>query len=226
MMIRIMDYSDTSNDEIFSRGMTATGLEETVAEIIADVKENGDKALFKYCEKFDNTVTDCLEVSEDEVGEAFDSVDKDLIEVMKKARENIYDYHKHQVKNSFVIAEKEAPASHAPCKHHISQPVTDHERMLHIVIITPIPVDHGSPGLARRKPILRHREVDQDLVKDDALTAEGAEYPLRRPGKSIIGECPRPDTILVRDHDKKIISPADYLSKGAEHIWDVLYTII
>ena len=37
-MIRIMDYSDTSNDEIFSRGMTATGLEETVAEIIADVK--------------------------------------------------------------------------------------------------------------------------------------------------------------------------------------------
>lgn len=106
-MIRIMDYSDTSNDEIFSRGMTATGLEETVAEIIADVKENGDKALFKYCEKFDNTVTDCLEVSEDEVGEAFDSVDKDLIEVMKKARENIYDYHKHQVKNSFVIAEKD-----------------------------------------------------------------------------------------------------------------------
>ena len=107
MMIRIMDYSDTSNDEIFSRGMTSTGLEETVAEIIADVKENGDKALFKYCEKFDNTVTDCLEVSEDEVGEAFDSVDKDLIEVMKKARENIYDYHKHQVKNSFVIAEKD-----------------------------------------------------------------------------------------------------------------------
>ena len=106
-MIRIMDYSDTSNDEIFSRGMTATGLEETVAEIIADVKENGDKALFKYCEKFDNTVTDCLEVSEDEDGEAFDSVDKDLIEVMKKARENIYDYHKHQVKNSFVIAEKD-----------------------------------------------------------------------------------------------------------------------
>ena len=106
-MIRIMDYSDTSNDEIFSRGMTSTGLEETVAEIIADVKENGDKALFKYCEKFDNTVTDCLEVSEDEVGEAFDSVDKDLIKVMKKARENIYDYHKHQVKNSFVIAEKD-----------------------------------------------------------------------------------------------------------------------
>ena len=106
-MIRIMDYSDTSNDEIFSRGMTSTGLEETVAEIIADVKENGDEALFKYCEKFDNTVTDCLEVSEDEVGEAFDSVDKDLIEVMKKARENIYDYHKHQVKNSFVIAEKD-----------------------------------------------------------------------------------------------------------------------
>lgn len=34
-------------------------------------------------------------------------MDKDLIEVMKKARDNIYDYHKHQVRNSFVIAEKD-----------------------------------------------------------------------------------------------------------------------
>ncbi len=48
--------------------------------IIADIRENGDKALFKYCEKFDNTVTDCLEVTNEEIEEAFELVDKDLIE--------------------------------------------------------------------------------------------------------------------------------------------------
>lgn len=49
-MIKIMDYSCTSSEEIFARGMSATGVEETVAAIIADIKENKDKALFKYCE--------------------------------------------------------------------------------------------------------------------------------------------------------------------------------
>ena len=106
-MIKIMDYANTSNDEIFARGMSATGVESIVSDIIADVKLNKDKALFKYCEKFDNTVTDTLEVTEAEIEEAFNAVDPHFIEVIKKAKENIYNYHKHQVKNSFVIAEND-----------------------------------------------------------------------------------------------------------------------
>lgn len=107
MMIKIMDYSTTSNDEIFARGISATGVEKTVTDIIADVKENKDKALFKYCEKFDNTVTDKLEVTDEEIDEAFAAVGDEFIEIMKKAKENIYNYHKHQVRNSFVIAEND-----------------------------------------------------------------------------------------------------------------------
>ena len=105
-MIKILDYSKTSNDEIFARGISATGVEDIVSGIIEDVKINKDKALYKYCEKFDNTITDNLEVSEAELEEAFNSVDEHFIEVIKKAKENIFDYHKHQVKNSFIIAEK------------------------------------------------------------------------------------------------------------------------
>ena len=106
-MIKIMDYANTGNDEIFARGMSATGVESIVSDIIADVKLNKDKAIFKYCEKFDNTVTDTLEVTEAEIEEAFNAVDPHFIEVIKKAKENIYNYHKHQVKNSFVIAEND-----------------------------------------------------------------------------------------------------------------------
>lgn len=106
-MIKIMDYSKTSNEEIFYRGMAASGVEDIVAEIISDVRKNKDAALFKYCKKFDNTDTDKLEVTQEEIDEAFASVDPHFIEVIKKARENIYNYHKHQVKNSFIISEND-----------------------------------------------------------------------------------------------------------------------
>ncbi|GFI62284.1 histidinol dehydrogenase [Clostridiales bacterium] len=103
-MIKIMNYSDAS--EIFSRKITNTGVEETVSSIIADVRKNGDKAVLEYCKKFDNTVVQSLEVTEAEIDDAFEMVDPKLIEVMEKAKENIYSYHKHQAVNSYVIAEK------------------------------------------------------------------------------------------------------------------------
>ena len=87
--------------------MAASGVEDIVAEIISDVRKNKDAALFKYCKKFDNTDTDKLEVTQEEIDEAFASVDPHFIEVIKKARENIYNYHKHQVKNSFIISEND-----------------------------------------------------------------------------------------------------------------------
>lgn len=106
-MIKIMEYSNTSAEEIFARDISATGVEDIVADIIADVRKNGDKALFKYCEKFDNTVTDCLEVTDEEIEEAFNAVDDEFLRIIKQAKQNIYDYHKHQVRSSFVVAEKD-----------------------------------------------------------------------------------------------------------------------
>lgn len=106
-MIKIMEYSNTSAEEIFARGISATGVEDIVADIIADVRKNGDKALFKYCEKFDNTVTDCLEVTDEEIEEAFNAVDDEFLRIIKQAKQNIYDYHKHQARSSFVVAEKD-----------------------------------------------------------------------------------------------------------------------
>ena len=106
-MIKIMEYSNTSAEEIFARGISATGVEDIVAGIIADVRKNGDKALFKYCEKFDNTVTDCLEVTDEEIEEAFNAVDDEFLRIIKQAKQNIYDYHQHQVRSSFVVAEKD-----------------------------------------------------------------------------------------------------------------------
>ena len=52
-MIKILKYGEVSNDEIFARTEPEFDVEEIVFDIIADVRKNGDSALFKYCEKFD-----------------------------------------------------------------------------------------------------------------------------------------------------------------------------
>ena len=77
--------------------------QDTVAEILNDVKENGDKALFAYTEKFDKAVItkDTIKVTEEEIKEAYDQVDDSLIEVMKKSLANIRDFHEKQLRNSW-----------------------------------------------------------------------------------------------------------------------------
>ena len=106
-MIKIYHYNEVSKDEIFARSESAVDVSGIVTEIIENVKTNGDKALFAYCEKFDKATLSALEVTEEEIDAAFSKVDPALIEILKEAKENIYNFHKHQVKNSFILNEKD-----------------------------------------------------------------------------------------------------------------------
>ena len=106
-MIKIYKYGEVSNEEIFARDNIASGVEGIVAEIIANVIKNKDKALFEYCLKFDKAELGALEVTEAEIDEAFATVDPAFVEVIREAAENIRDFHKRQVRQSFVISEKE-----------------------------------------------------------------------------------------------------------------------
>lgn len=106
-MIKIMKYGDVPNSRIFSRDNISVNVEQTVADIINEVKQNGDNALFMYCEKFDGAKLASLEVSQSEIDEAFAEVDEKFIEILKNAAENIRNFHKRQVKNSFIINENE-----------------------------------------------------------------------------------------------------------------------
>ncbi|MCQ2487309.1 MAG: histidinol dehydrogenase [Clostridia bacterium] len=101
-MIKIYKYGEVSNDEIFARPDMATGVEDIVADIIYNVRKNGDKALYEYCEKFDKAKLDTLEVSAEEIDEAVEVVG-DFINVLKRAAANIRKFHQRQVRNSFII---------------------------------------------------------------------------------------------------------------------------
>ena len=105
-MIKIMQYGQVPNSEIFARVMPTVNVEAIVADILADVKANGDRAVLAYNQKFDGCVLDTLQVSQKEIDEAFASVEDKFLSILEQAAENIRAFHSKQVRNSFVIAEK------------------------------------------------------------------------------------------------------------------------
>lgn len=106
-MIRIFDTESIAVSEILKREQTSSGVEDIVTDVIADVRKNGDCALKKYTEKFDKAKLDSLEVTDKEIEDALNKVDDKFIKIIEKAKENIYNFHKHQVRNSFVISEND-----------------------------------------------------------------------------------------------------------------------
>ncbi|MBR0520449.1 MAG: histidinol dehydrogenase [Spirochaetales bacterium] len=106
-MIKIYEYGSVSDKEIFARTSSSQDVSGIVSPIIQDVRERGDQALRDYTRKFDGVDIDCIEVSESEIQEAYDSVDEAFISVLYKAAGNIRSYHLRQKRESFVISEKE-----------------------------------------------------------------------------------------------------------------------
>ena len=105
-MIKIMKYGQVPNSEIFARVTPTVDVEAIVAEILADVRQNGDEAVLRYCAKFDKAELKTLEVSPGEIAEALAAVEPEFLEILKEAAGNIRDFHARQVRNSFVIADR------------------------------------------------------------------------------------------------------------------------
>ena len=69
-MIRIMNEKDTAREEILSRVVPTVNVEAIVADIIAEVRRDGDAALCRLTEKFDKAKLDTLLVSPEEIAAA------------------------------------------------------------------------------------------------------------------------------------------------------------
>ncbi len=102
-MIPIYEYAENKNIAVFDRTEDAFDVSATVAEIISKVKTEGDAALLYYCEKFDKVKLSSLEVTQEEIDEAFNSVEDSFIEIVKEAAENIRLFHSKQVREGFEI---------------------------------------------------------------------------------------------------------------------------
>ena len=103
-MIKIYRYGQVPNSEIFARDNIASGVEDTVAAIIADVRARGDEALYDYARRFDKADLAALEVTPAELEAALAAVEPEFLSILTEAAANIRAFHEKQVRNSFVIS--------------------------------------------------------------------------------------------------------------------------
>ncbi len=106
-MIKIYKYGEVPSSEIFARDNIASNVEGIVTGIIADVIANGDSALRALAKKFDKADLDALEVSPAEIDAAVASVEPEFLAILEEAAQNIRAFHECQVRNSFVLTERD-----------------------------------------------------------------------------------------------------------------------
>ena len=86
-------------EQLLKRSPSSYGeFEEQVAQIIDEVKKKKDQALFSFTERFDHAVVtaDTILVTKEEIEEAYTMVDPELVEIIRKAKANIVEYHEKQ----------------------------------------------------------------------------------------------------------------------------------
>lgn len=106
-MIKIYQFDDVKKDEIFARNDAQQDVSGKVREIIADVVARGDAAVKEYTAKFDGAALDTLQVSDQEIEEAFAAVEPSFIDILKRAERNITRFHEKQVRASFIINDED-----------------------------------------------------------------------------------------------------------------------
>ena len=105
-MISIYKFSEISPEEVFTRSKNQIDVSDTVSGIIRNVRINGDAALFQYAKEFDRAELTQLEVPSILLDQAVESLDEELRSIMQEAADNIRDFHSRQLRQSFIVSEK------------------------------------------------------------------------------------------------------------------------
>ncbi len=111
-MIKIINIENAGKADILTRDIKLeSGVEAIVADIIKNVKENGDKALKEYSLKFDKAEIENLRVTQEEIDTAYENEDKALIETLELAKKNIWNFHEKQLRSGFEIKGEDGTVS-------------------------------------------------------------------------------------------------------------------
>lgn len=113
-MLKIVNGDRDEGRRFLSSLVLRTGKEnndivKSVEEILAGVKSRGDKALTEYTERFDGVKlqSGMVKVTDKEIAEAYEKVDKRLLEAIRSSKENIEKFHSKQKENSWFSPEGE-----------------------------------------------------------------------------------------------------------------------
>ncbi|EGD47468.1 histidinol dehydrogenase [Ruminiclostridium papyrosolvens DSM 2782] len=102
------DFDGSIKKDLYKKLTQRTGTQNgtntisIVAEIIDNVKQNGDSALKEYTKKFDKAQIETIKVSEEDITAAYKEVAPELLETIKKSKQNIWSFHEKQLQNSWI----------------------------------------------------------------------------------------------------------------------------
>ena len=105
-MLKIFKRGEMPDAELVRREAGSANVTDTVAAIIADVRQNGDAALLAYNARFDRAEGVALEVTAEELDAACGRVDPELVKVMELAAENIRAFHSKQLSHGYIMSGK------------------------------------------------------------------------------------------------------------------------
>ncbi|MGM0876738.1 MAG: histidinol dehydrogenase [Bacillota bacterium] len=105
-----MKITRITDKKVSLRRTIDTGTEEQrkiVQSIISTVREEGDKALFSYTETFDKVALSSLKVTEEEFVAAYETLDDELVNIIREAAANIRSFHEKQKRESWFSYDDE-----------------------------------------------------------------------------------------------------------------------
>ncbi len=102
-MIQILNAAEVSREAILAREDFTSGVEASVAEILAAVRQDGDAALLRYTQEFDGAELSSLEVTPEQIDWGFRQADPQLVEILYMATERIVAFHEKQKRAGFVL---------------------------------------------------------------------------------------------------------------------------
>ena len=106
-MIRIMNSKNCTRAQLLERTLPETpSVDAAVRQIIENVRQNGDKALLEYAEKFDGAKLEKLEVTAEEWEAGVALVDADFMETLRQAKANIAAFHSRQKRTDFAVTDQ------------------------------------------------------------------------------------------------------------------------
>lgn len=112
--MRIVELTEETRnnllEKLLKRSPNSYGqYEQTVNEIISQVREKRDEAIFEYTRRFDkcDITRDTIRVTDDEIQEAYNQIDPAFVEVMKKSAANITAFHEKQLHSSWIIPKED-----------------------------------------------------------------------------------------------------------------------
>lgn len=103
-MIRILSKNELGDISALRRSSEPDRkIRDSVEEIIRNVRNSGDQAVREYSLKFDGVCPDSLELPREAMEEAVNKISPELIEVIKEARRRIENYHRAQIRQSYIV---------------------------------------------------------------------------------------------------------------------------